>query len=132
MPSELPSELPPPAIGFHRPCASTPLYPPTDGRRRLPMAAALPRGVGKSKSSSRRAARTAVVMSGGRIETPAMARQRRAYDARCASDRRSWRDHRDGTSGAASPCKRIDPKTGLVIEVIERPDGRHDNGKAKP
>jgi hypothetical protein len=35
-----------------------------------------------------------------------------------ARARRAYRDHKLGKLGAASPCKRIDPKTGEVIEVM--------------
>jgi hypothetical protein len=40
--------------------------------------------------------------------------------AKAAKARRAYRDSKLGTFGAAGPCKRIDPKTGEVIEVITR------------
>ena len=51
-----------------------------------------------------------------------MAREERlsALSAReLAADHRRWRE-RYGSLGAASPCRRINPKTGKVIEIIER------------
>ena len=39
--------------------------------------------------------------------------------AKAMAARRAYRDSKLGKLGAAGPCKRIDPKTGEVIEVIE-------------
>jgi hypothetical protein len=43
-----------------------------------------------------------------------------AVRAKAKKARRAYRDHKLGKLGAAGPCKRIDPKTGEVIEVIMR------------
>jgi hypothetical protein len=40
--------------------------------------------------------------------------------AKARKARQAYRDHQLGKLGAAGPCKRIDPKTGEVIEVITR------------
>jgi hypothetical protein len=42
--------------------------------------------------------------------------------AKARKARQAYREHQLGTFGAAGPCKRIDPKTGEVIEVITRRD----------
>jgi hypothetical protein len=47
-------------------------------------------------------------------------RQRRFFRSR-AEQSRAWLARRDGSQGAAGPCKRIDPKTGAVIEILEGP-----------
>jgi hypothetical protein len=39
--------------------------------------------------------------------------------AKAAKARQAYRDYKLGRLGAAGPCKRIDPKTGEVIEIIE-------------
>jgi hypothetical protein len=39
--------------------------------------------------------------------------------AKAMAARRAYRERKLGKLGAAGPCKRIDPKTGEVIEVIE-------------
>jgi hypothetical protein len=38
--------------------------------------------------------------------------------AKASKARQAYRDSKLGKLGAAGPCKRIDPKTGEVIEVI--------------
>lgn len=46
--------------------------------------------------------------------------------------RRAWQEHnarRYGSQGAASECRRIDPVTGKVVEVIPR---RADGGTSAP
>lgn len=46
--------------------------------------------------------------------------------------RRAWQEHnahRFGSQGAASECRRIDPATGEVVEVIPR---RADGGTIAP
>jgi len=42
--------------------------------------------------------------------------------AKASKARQAYRNSQLGTFGAAGPCKRIDPKTGAVIEVITRRD----------
>jgi hypothetical protein len=45
----------------------------------------------------------------------------RRRNLKAAAEYKKAIERRDGSSGAASPCKRIDPKTGEVIEVLNRP-----------
>ena len=45
-----------------------------------------------------------------------------AKASKATKARQAYRDHKLGKLGAAGPCKRIDPKTGEVIEVITRRD----------
>jgi hypothetical protein len=40
--------------------------------------------------------------------------------AKARAARQAYRERKLGKLGAAGPCKRIDPKTGEVIEVITR------------
>ena len=47
-----------------------------------------------------------------------LALARAVASGRAAKARRAYRDSKLGKLGAAGPCKRIDPKTGEVIEVI--------------
>jgi hypothetical protein len=51
---------------------------------------------------------------------PAWALARAVAEAKARKARQAYRDHKLGKLGAAGPCKRIDPKTGEVIEVITR------------
>jgi hypothetical protein len=55
-----------------------------------------------------------------RIKAAAPAWARAVAEAKAAKARQAYRDSKLGKLGAAGPCKRIDPKTGEVIEVITR------------
>lgn len=46
-------------------------------------------------------------------------RRQSKYFRRLAADKRAARERKDGSAGAAGPCKRIDPVTMQVIEIIE-------------
>jgi hypothetical protein len=49
-------------------------------------------------------------------------RRETRYLARQHDDVRRWCKRRDGSSGAAGPCKRIDPVTGELLEIIPSTD----------
>ena len=54
-----------------------------------------------------------------RLKPAAPAWMRAVTAAKAAKARQAYRDYKLGRLGAAGPCKRIDPKTGEVIEIIE-------------
>jgi hypothetical protein len=49
-----------------------------------------------------------------------IAKRQRCHFKERAEQNRAWRDRRDGSQGAAGPCKRIDPVTGETVEVLPR------------
>jgi hypothetical protein len=46
----------------------------------------------------------------------------RYFRARARANRQ-WYERRDGSQGAAGPCKRLDPVTGALLEVVPCTDG---------
>ncbi len=46
-------------------------------------------------------------------------RRQAKFVRRRAASKRAWQAHRDGSQGAAGPCKRIDPVSGEVVEVVD-------------
>jgi hypothetical protein len=55
-------------------------------------------------------------------ELKKLRRREARYHNRRRDDVRRWCARRDGSSGAAGPCKRIDPVTGELIGIIPSTD----------
>ncbi len=47
-------------------------------------------------------------------------RTARRFEKRRAAQRRAWRERKDGSSGAASECRRIDVDSGEVVGIIDQ------------